>query len=133
LFAELAKAKAEAKKVQEQTPAGQALKGVQERLKQNNEIGELLEVFVEKKTQPKEVVKEVPVEIIKEVIKEVPVEVVKEVPIEIKGKTQVITKEVIKEVKAAQFSKELIKYEQRNLEQVSKTEAQFKQEQLKEK
>jgi antitoxin component YwqK of YwqJK toxin-antitoxin module len=40
---------------------------------------------------------------------------------------------VIKEVKAAQFSKELIKYEQRNLEQVSKTEAQFKQEQLKEK
>jgi hypothetical protein len=66
LFAELAKAKAEAKKVQEQTPAGQALKGVQERLKQNNEIGELLEVFVEKKTQPKEVVKEV----IKEVVVE---------------------------------------------------------------
>jgi antitoxin component YwqK of YwqJK toxin-antitoxin module len=38
---------------------------------------------------------------------------------------------VIKEVKAAQFSKELIKYEQRNLEQVSKTEAQFKEEQQK--
>ena len=38
---------------------------------------------------------------------------------------------VVKEVKAAKFSKELIKYEQRNLEQVSKTEAQFKQEQQK--
>lgn len=36
---------------------------------------------------------------------------------------------VIKEVKAAQFSKELVKYEQRNLEQVAKTEAQFKLEQ----
>jgi antitoxin component YwqK of YwqJK toxin-antitoxin module len=38
---------------------------------------------------------------------------------------------VVKEVKAAKFSKELIKYEQRNLEQVSKSEAQFKQEQQK--
>ncbi len=38
---------------------------------------------------------------------------------------------VVKEVKAAKFSKELIKYEQRNLEQVSRTEAQFKQEQQK--
>jgi hypothetical protein len=38
---------------------------------------------------------------------------------------------VIKEVKAVKFSKELVKYEQRNLEQVSKTEAQFKQEQEK--
>ncbi len=38
---------------------------------------------------------------------------------------------VIKEVKAAKFSKELVKYEQQNLEQVSKTEAQFKQEQEK--
>lgn len=38
---------------------------------------------------------------------------------------------VIKEVKAAQFSKELVKYEQRNLEQVAKTEAQFKLEQQK--
>lgn len=66
LFAELARAKAEAKKIQEQTPSGQALKGVKERLKQNNEIGELLEVFVEKKAQPKEVVKEV----IKEVVVE---------------------------------------------------------------
>ena len=71
LFAELAKAKAEAKKLQEQTPAGQALKGVQERLKQNNDIVELLEVFVEKKTQPKEVVKEVIKEVVVEkVVKE---------------------------------------------------------------
>jgi hypothetical protein len=62
LFAELAKAKAESKKAQESTPAGQALKGVQERLKQNNEIGELLEVFVEKKPQVKEVIREVVVE-----------------------------------------------------------------------
>lgn len=58
----------------------------------------------------KEVIKEVivekfvdrivekPIEIIKEVIKEVPVEVIKEVPIEIKGDTQIITKEVIKEI-----------------------------------
>jgi len=38
---------------------------------------------------------------------------------------------VIKEVKAAQFSKELVKYEQRNLEQVAKTVAQFKLEQQK--
>lgn len=38
---------------------------------------------------------------------------------------------VVKEVKASKFSKELIKYEQRNLEQVSKSEAQFKQEQQK--
>lgn len=38
---------------------------------------------------------------------------------------------VVKEVKAAKFSKELIKNEQRNLEQVSKTEAQFKQDQQK--
>jgi hypothetical protein len=71
LFAEIAKAKAEAKKVQESTPAGQALRGVQERLKQNNEIGELLEVFVEKKTQPKEIVKEVIKEVVVEkVVKE---------------------------------------------------------------
>jgi|694.fasta_scaffold10154_3 hypothetical protein len=66
LFSEFAKAKAEAKKLQEETPKGQALKGVKERLKENNEIGELLEVFVEKKAQPKQVVKE----IIKEIIVE---------------------------------------------------------------
>jgi len=66
LFSEFAKAKAEAKKLQEETPKGQALKGVKERLKENNEIGELLEVFVEKKAQPKQVVKK----IIKEIIVE---------------------------------------------------------------
>jgi hypothetical protein len=46
-----------------------------------------------------EVIKEVPVEKIIEVIKEVPVEVIKEVVVEAKGKTKVVTKEVIKEVK----------------------------------
>jgi hypothetical protein len=71
LFSEFAKAKAEAKKLQEETPKGQALKGVKERLKENNEIGELLEVFVEKKTQPKQVVKEVIKEVVVEkVVKE---------------------------------------------------------------
>ena len=35
---------------------------------------------------------------------------------------------VIKEVKAAKFSKELIKYEQRNTQEVSKTLDQLKQE-----
>ena len=38
---------------------------------------------------------------------------------------------VINQVKAAKFSKELIKYEQRNLPQVSKTEEEFKKEQVK--
>jgi hypothetical protein len=71
LFSEFAKAKAEAKKLQEETPKGQAIKGVRERLKENNEIGELLEVFVEKKTQPKQVVKEVIKEVVVEkVVKE---------------------------------------------------------------
>jgi len=46
-----------------------------------------------------EVIKEVEVEKIVEVIKEVPVEVIREVPIEVKGKTKVMVKEVIKEVK----------------------------------
>lgn len=50
----------------------------------------------------KEIIKEVVVEKIVEVIKEVPVEkiveVIKEVPIEIVGDTQIITKEVIKEI-----------------------------------
>jgi antitoxin component YwqK of YwqJK toxin-antitoxin module len=40
-------------------------------------------------------------------------------------------KKVINQVKAAKFSKELIKYEQRNLPQVSKTEEEFKKEQEK--
>jgi antitoxin component YwqK of YwqJK toxin-antitoxin module len=38
---------------------------------------------------------------------------------------------VVNQVKAAKFSKELIKYEQRNLSQVSKTEEEFKKEQEK--
>ncbi len=38
---------------------------------------------------------------------------------------------VINEVKAANFGKELIKYEQRNAEQVSKSEEEFKKEQVK--
>ena len=46
-----------------------------------------------------EVIKEVPIEKIVEIIKEVPVEVIKEVPVEVKGKTKVVTKEIIKEVK----------------------------------
>ena len=41
---------------------------------------------------------EKPIEVIKEIIKEIPVEIIKEVPIEIKGDTQIITKEIIKEV-----------------------------------
>jgi hypothetical protein len=47
----------------------------------------------------KEVIKEVQVEIIKEVIKEVPIEIIKEIPVEIKGDVQIITNEVIKEIK----------------------------------
>ena len=54
------------------------------------------------KVVEKEIIKEVVVEKIVEVIKEVPVEkiveVIKEVPIEIVGDTQIITKEVIKEI-----------------------------------
>ena len=54
------------------------------------------------KVDEKEMIKEVVVEKIVEVIKEVPVEkiveVIKEVPIEIVGDTQIITKEVIKEI-----------------------------------
>ncbi len=46
-----------------------------------------------------EVIKEVQVEKIVEVVKEIPVEVIREVPIEVKGKTKVMVKEVIKEVK----------------------------------
>ena len=38
---------------------------------------------------------------------------------------------VVNQVKAAKFSKELIKYEQRNLPQVSKSEEEFKKEQVK--
>ena len=64
LFQATAEAKRKAKEAQEKTPAGQALKAVQERLKANNDIGEMMEMFVEKK--PKEIIKEVIVE--KEVV-----------------------------------------------------------------
>jgi len=62
LFKVLGEGKKQTEEKKASTPAGQALKGVQERLKQNNEIGELLEVFVEKKPQVKEVIREVVVE-----------------------------------------------------------------------
>lgn len=69
LFKAAAEEKRKLKEQEEKSQAGQALKAVQERLKQNNEINELLEVFVEKNANPKEVVKEIVVE--KEVVKEV--------------------------------------------------------------
>jgi hypothetical protein len=65
LFKAAAEAKRKAKEQQENTQAGKALKSVQERLKANNDIGELMEVFVEKKPIIKEVIVE------KEAIKEV--------------------------------------------------------------
>lgn len=69
LFAAAAEAKRIKKIEEEKTPAGQALKAVQERLKTNNDIAELMEVFVEKKQHVKEIVVEKIVE--KEVIVEV--------------------------------------------------------------
>lgn len=69
LFKAAAEEKRKLKEQEEKSQVGQALKAVQERLKQNNEINELLEVFVEKNANPKEVVKEIVVE--KEVVKEV--------------------------------------------------------------
>lgn len=68
LFAAATEAKRKAKEEQEKTPAGQALKAVQERLKANNDIADLMEVFVEKKQPVKEIVVEKIVE--KEVIVE---------------------------------------------------------------
>ena len=65
LFKAAAEAKRKAKEQQENTQAGKALKAVQERLKSNNDIGEMMEIFVEKKPIIKEVIVE------KEVIKEV--------------------------------------------------------------
>ena len=70
-------------------------------------------------TKPKEITKEV----IKEVIKEVQVEVVREVPIEIKGDVQIVTNEVIKEIKVVdnieierlQKENELLKNELKNI------------------
>lgn len=73
LFKAAAEEKRKIKEQQENSPAGQALKGVQERLKQKNEIGELLEVFVEKKANGKETVKEIVVEkevVVEKIVKE---------------------------------------------------------------
>ena len=67
LFKAAAEEKRKLKEQQENSQAGKALKAVQERLKANNDIGEMMEIFVENK--PREVIKEVIVE--KEVIKEV--------------------------------------------------------------
>jgi hypothetical protein len=67
LFKAAAEEKRKLKEQQENTQSGKALKAVQERLKANNDIGEMMEMFVEKK--PKQIIKEVIVE--KEVIKEV--------------------------------------------------------------
>ena len=56
----------------------------------------------------KEVIKEIPIEVIREV--KVPIEIIKEVeiPVQIKGKTKVVTKEIIKEV-PIEVIKEVIK------------------------
>lgn len=62
LFKAAAVAKRELKEQQENSTAGQALKKVQERLKKNNDVAELMEVFVEKKPVVKEVIREVVVE-----------------------------------------------------------------------
>lgn len=70
LFKAAAVAKKEHKEQQEKTPAGQALKKVQERLKQNNDVAEMMSIFVEKKPIVKEVVKEIVIE--KEVLVEKP-------------------------------------------------------------
>jgi hypothetical protein len=70
LFAELAEAKKKEDEVNKNKPTSVALRKVQERLKENNEMSELLEVFVEKKAQPKEIIKEVVIE--KEVLVEKP-------------------------------------------------------------
>lgn len=67
LFKAASQEKKKLKEQQENTQAGKALKAVQERLKYD--IGEMMEIFVEKKSQPKEIIREIVVE--KEVIKEV--------------------------------------------------------------
>lgn len=66
LFKAAAEEKRKLKEQQENTPAAKALKAVQERLKINNDIGELMEVFVEKKPVVKEIIKEI--EVVKEVV-----------------------------------------------------------------
>lgn len=70
LFAELADAKKKEDERNQSKPANVALRKVQERLRENNEMGELLEVFVDRKNTPKEIIKEVVVE--KEVLVEKP-------------------------------------------------------------
>lgn len=70
LFKAVSEDKKKVKEQQENSTSGKALKAVQERLKNNNEITELLEVFVEKKPQVKEIVKEVVVEKVVEKIVE---------------------------------------------------------------
>ena len=65
LFKAASQEKRKLKEQQENTQAGKALKAVQERLKLNNDIGQMMEVFVEGKIPTKEVIVE------KEVIKEV--------------------------------------------------------------
>jgi hypothetical protein len=68
LFKAAAEEKRKVKEQQENSQAGQALKAVQERLRSNNEIAELMEVFVERKQPVKQIIKEVIVE--KEVVVE---------------------------------------------------------------
>lgn len=71
----------------------------------------------------REVIKEVPVDVIREIIREVPIEVIREVPIEIKGDVQIVTNEVIKEIKVVdnieierlQKENELLKNELKNI------------------
>jgi hypothetical protein len=66
LFKAASEEKQKLKEQQEQSQAGKALKAVQERLKVNNDIGEMMEIFVERKHPVKEIIKEVVVE--KEVV-----------------------------------------------------------------
>jgi len=69
LFKAAAEEKRKLKEQQENSQAGQALKAVQERLRSRNDIGEMMELFVERKQPVKEIVKEVVIE--KEIVKEV--------------------------------------------------------------
>jgi hypothetical protein len=66
LFKAAAEEKRKLKEQQENTPAAKALKAVQERLKANNDIGEMMQVFIEKKPVVKEIIKEI--QVVKEVV-----------------------------------------------------------------
>jgi hypothetical protein len=68
LFKAAAEEKRKLKEQQENSQAGQALKAVQERLRSNNEIAELMEVFVERKQPVKEIIVEKEVVVEKEVL-----------------------------------------------------------------